>query len=41
MSVVAVPEVLLSDESRHWERAIWERETGRKHTLRRCEAMQA
>lgn len=39
--VVAVPEALARTppESRKWERAIWEPETGRKHTLRRCEAM--
>jgi hypothetical protein len=38
--VVAVPEALVPGESRRWQRAIWECETGRKHTLRRCEAMQ-
>jgi hypothetical protein len=41
--VVSVPEALVADppESRRWQRAVWEPETGRKHTIRRCEAMQA
>jgi hypothetical protein len=36
--VVAVPEAVVTDvpASRTWTRAIWETETGRKHTLRRC-----
>jgi hypothetical protein len=43
--VISVPEYILAPDpgdppgSRRWERAIWEPETGRKHTLRRCEAM--
>jgi hypothetical protein len=28
-----------SSEPRAWKRAIWEAETGRKHTLRRCNRM--
>jgi hypothetical protein len=37
-SVVAVPEAFVVDgaSARTWTRAIWEAETGRKHTLRRC-----
>lgn len=40
--VVAVPEALIAEpaESRKWERAVWECEMGRKHTIRRCEATQ-
>lgn len=41
--VAAVREGLAADDwrARRWQRAIWEPKAWRKHTLRRCEAMQA
>ena len=40
--VAAVPEALIREPhgARRWQRAIWEPEAGRRHALRRCEAMQ-
>ncbi len=39
--VMAVPEGAVKEDylTRRYQRAIWESKTGRKHTLRRCEAM--
>jgi len=37
----AVPERNVADPDRIWHRALWEPETGRKHTERRCRVLRA